>query len=82
MSSLWRLPEIPLVVWSFSFHFVWEFLQVPTYEWASEVNSGSFSSSSRSLPLKLSTKAFWVACPVPCSASRCVGLGSSVGWPC
>ena len=32
MSSLWRLPEIPLVVLSFAFHFVWEFLQVPTYE--------------------------------------------------
>ena len=31
-SGLWRVPEIPLALLSFAFHFVWEFLQVPTFE--------------------------------------------------
>ena len=31
-SDLWRMPEIPLALLSFAFHFVWEFLQVPTFE--------------------------------------------------
>lgn len=31
-ADLWRIPEITLSVLSFSFHFVWEFLQVPAYD--------------------------------------------------
>lgn len=30
-SGLWSVPEVSLAVLSFTFHFVWEFLQVPTY---------------------------------------------------
>lgn len=29
--SLWAIPEVSIAVFSFAFHFVWEFLQVPTY---------------------------------------------------
>ena len=37
-SSLWATPEIPVVVLSFCLHFVWEFLQVPTYAGMSELD--------------------------------------------
>ena len=34
--SLWQVPEVPVVILSFAFHFIWEFLQVPTFEGMSE----------------------------------------------
>jgi hypothetical protein len=30
-SDLWKIPELPLALLSFAFHFVWEFLQVPAF---------------------------------------------------
>jgi hypothetical protein len=30
-NSLWHIPEVPLVILSFAFHFAWELLQVPTF---------------------------------------------------
>lgn len=35
--GLWRAPELPIVFFSFLLHFVWEFLQVPTYAGMAEM---------------------------------------------
>jgi hypothetical protein len=36
--SLWAVPEISVAFLSFVLHFVWEFLQVPTYAGMAELN--------------------------------------------
>ena len=36
--SLWSVPEVPVVFLSFCLHFVWEFLQVPTYAGMAEMS--------------------------------------------
>lgn len=35
--SLWRVPEVTVAFLSFALHFVWEFLQVPTYAGMAEL---------------------------------------------
>lgn len=29
--GLWAVPEVALVLFSFAYHFIWEFLQIPTF---------------------------------------------------
>ena len=36
--SLWAVPEVTVAFLSFALHFVWEFLQVPTYAGMAELN--------------------------------------------
>lgn len=36
--SLWSVPEVSIAFLSFCLHFVWEFLQVPTYAGMAELN--------------------------------------------
>ena len=37
-ASLWAVPEVTVAFLSFVLHFVWEFLQVPTYAGMAEMN--------------------------------------------
>jgi type IV secretory pathway VirB2 component (pilin) len=37
-ASLWEAPELPVALFSFVMHFVWEFVQVPTYTGMAEMN--------------------------------------------
>lgn len=36
-ASLWEVPELPVAFFSFLLHFVWEFVQVPTYTGMAEM---------------------------------------------
>jgi len=36
-AGLWEVPELPVVFFSFVLHFVWEFVQVPTYTGMAEL---------------------------------------------
>ena len=64
-ASLWDAPELPVAYFSFALHFVWEFVQVPTYTGMAELPhweaiklcmSATFGDVGFALP------AFWVAC--------------------
>ncbi|WP_206453904.1 hypothetical protein [Aurantimonas marina] len=35
--GLWAVPEVSFALFSFAFHFIWEFLQVPTFEGMAEL---------------------------------------------
>ncbi|MCP3055579.1 hypothetical protein [Aurantimonas marianensis] len=35
--GLWAVPEVSLALFSFAFHFIWEFLQIPTFEGMAEL---------------------------------------------
>ena len=36
-AGLWRTPELPVIFFTFLLHFVWEFVQVPTYTGMAEL---------------------------------------------
>ena len=48
--SLSDTPELPVAMFSFLLHFLWEFLQVPTYAGMAEMGTGRASSSARPRP--------------------------------
>lgn len=62
--DLWRAPELPVVFFSFLLHFVWEFVQVPTYAGMAELphwDAIKLCISATFGDVAFALTAFWVA---------------------
>lgn len=94
--GLWWIPELPVAVFSFLLHFVWEFVQVPTYAGMAELphwEAIKLCMSATFGDVGFALTAFWVAClaarrrdwvlrptRVPSAVFVTVGIALTVGF--
>ena len=94
--SLWTVPEVPVAFLSFCLHFVWEFLQVPTYAGMAElqhwegvkvctsatVGDVGFALTAFWATALASRSRRWIAAPRPWQIGLflAVGIGLTVGF--
>tara|TARA_R110002020_G_scaffold67188_2_gene176657 strand:- start:921 stop:1427 length:507 start_codon:yes stop_codon:yes gene_type:complete len=94
--SLWAIPETSIALFSFSFHFIWEFLQVPTYagmaqldHWtgvktctAATVGDVGFALTAFWVTAAAARSRQWLIAPKPWQLALflLVGLGLTVGF--
>jgi len=63
-ASVWNAPELPVSYFSFVLHFVWEFVQVPTYTGMAEMphwEAIKFCMSATFGDVGFALTAFWLA---------------------
>ena len=64
-AGLWEAPELPVAYFSFVLHFVWEFVQVPTYTGMTEMphwEAVKLCMSATFGDVGFALTAFWAAC--------------------
>ncbi|MEH6721783.1 MAG: hypothetical protein V7704_23190 [Aurantimonas endophytica] len=93
---LWEAPELPVAYFSFVLHFVWEFIQVPTYAGMAEMphwEAIKLCMSATFGDVGFALTAFWAAClaarsrdwilrptPFPVTTFVAVGIVLTVGF--
>lgn len=95
-TSVWDTPELPVAYFSFALHFVWEFVQVPTYAGMAELphwEAIKLCTAATFGDVGMALTAFWLASlaarrrdwilqptRIPVAISVAVGIALTVGF--